>query len=515
MAFAKYLRVFGMKKSLTLLLASLLVSFRAPAPPAGADVQGPAADHAALAQAQCPNIYPAFIAAFQEAERLLWDGEAGGAILLMDDMLVGIENCRFKADIPPNILLAAHARFVEACCGNEDYDKAIEILPACLRLFDAESVRGIFAGPVGAMIAKGKTGPAGRLLDEIAAQGNKHPELMELVAMERTVMLWKMNRIPEAELNFVKTASMVSDADLKQVLARIGAQSPGPETEEALSRLCGHVVRNMKGKESARLFAARRLLMCARKSGKPGDIPRIFELLLKSELPRQNLMDLYSMFFYDVAGSGAGNNVKAMLAAGNSLFARLDKPEDKRAVRILELDGLFAMDDFEGALKLVEENRALWEDGWAPITENKIRAHLALQKSDTAAGEKRKQLRLEAVERFRENLKHIARREGKELDPLSGLIYTREMHLGFNLKRIGDILESIGDDAGAAAAFKEAVDCYEKALAETEPGSSEHAFISEILRGIRAGPAGKRNSAHAAGADRNGANDKDARLGKE
>lgn len=402
-----------------------------------------------------------------------------------------------KADLPPDILLDAHAWFVSASCGKGDYGKALEILPECLRRFDGNSVRGIFAGPIGDMIAAGKTGPAGKMLDEIERQADKHPELMLMAAMERTVMLWKMNKLADAERNFEATAGILPDSEIKTLLARIGAQSANPETAEALGRIHEYVAGNLKGKEGARQFAARSLLASARKSGRDGGIPGRFALLLKGDLPQETLLNLYSMYFYDVAASGNRDGLRSMLASGNILFARLDKPEDKRAVKIYELDGLFIMDDFEAALKLVEENRAIWEKDWAAMAENKVRAHLALQKSSLETGKKQKQLRQEAARRFCENLKYIAKQDDAGLEPVSDLIYTREMLMGFNLKRIGDILQSIGDDAGAAAAFKEAADFYGQALAEADPDTREHAFIRKMLEEIHAAQA-KRGVAAAA-----------------
>lgn len=540
-----------MKKALGLLLASLLASACALAQPAPEAMPQPPTDPAMQPPMPPPDIYSTFNAICEESDRTMQMGNTNESIMLLDSMFNSLGNCKAMAfdkliktlvaagniedakarylwaamqdkelarsgceiirrhyqsindmdgasawsqelmrmDLPPAILVDAHAWYVEACCAKDAYDKAIDILPECIERFDGSSNRRIFLGPIGSLIAAGKTDQAEKMLNAIAKQGEKQPELKAMVAMERTIMLWKMDRLADAELNFVKTSPTLADGDIQQVIARLKDQASSPETVEALNRMCEYVVKNLKDKPAARHNAATRLLENAKKTGKGGDIPGRLEFLMKSDIPPQTLLNLYSLYFYDVITTGTRNDLRSMLAIGNTLFAKLDKLDDKRAVKILELDGVFVMDDYEGAIKLIAENKSIWETDWEPMANNKIRAHLALQKSKLEKGEKQKQLKQEAITRFRENLKYIEKWEDPQLEPLTGLIYTRNIYLGINLKRIGDLLKSIGDDAAAATSFKEAEDYYKKALAETKPDSREHAFITEKISEIYTGPA--------------------------
>ena len=105
------------------------------------------------------------------------------------------------------------------------------------------------------------------------------------------------------------------------------------------------------------------------------------------------------------------------------------------------------------------------------IAVNKIKAHLALQKGDKP----------EAIERFRAFMESVKTWPEPEVDLVTGLIYTKEMCLGLNAKRIGDILSSMNDAQGAQAAYQEANGYYAIAQKEVRVNSPESEYIKVHL----------------------------------
>ena len=101
----------------------------------------------------------------------------------------------------------------------------------------------------------------------------------------------------------------------------------------------------------------------------------------------------------------------------------------------------------------------------------KIKAHLALQKGNKP----------EAIERFRAFMETVTTWSEPEVDPVTGLGYTKEMCLGLNAKRIGDILSSMNDAQGAQAAYQEADNYYAIAQKEVRANSPESEYIKARL----------------------------------
>lgn len=137
------------------------------------------------------------------------------------------------------------------------------------------------------------------------------------------------------------------------------------------------------------------------------------------------------------------------------------------------LDMGYFMEKYAEALKLVE-NGALGPDN--PQTEQficKIKGHLALKEGRFD----------EAVVNFRKFMSFIEKETGpREMDPIDQTWVTREMILGLNARRIGDILVKAGKAQEAAAVYKEARGYYEKAIKDfPDPASKENQKIAKQM----------------------------------
>jgi hypothetical protein len=82
---------------------------------------------------------------------------------------------------------------------------------------------------------------------------------------------------------------------------------------------------------------------------------------------------------------------------------------------------------------------------------------------------------------------YLAKNGDSERDPVTDLIYTKEMLLGFNALRIGDILrDNLKDEKGARQAYDEAEQYFKKATGEVKPDSIESKYIDEQMAQLAA-----------------------------
>jgi len=148
---------------------------------------------------------------------------------------------------------------------------------------------------------------------------------------------------------------------------------------------------------------------------------------------------------------------------------------DKILLGGMMLDISYFLEDFEASVRLIQEGAGGIGEEQKPAMLAKVRAHRAM---------KNKQPR-EAVTYFREFMGHIEKQNRDELDPLTGCQVTRDMILGLNAKRIGDLLISAGDPAEARKAYEEARGYYRQAIKKfPDPASKEYLKISKELAEI-------------------------------
>lgn len=143
----------------------------------------------------------------------------------------------------------------------------------------------------------------------------------------------------------------------------------------------------------------------------------------------------------------------------------------------MALDNSFVLEDYKGALKRLEKGIPEKDKEWQEMSSTKLKAHLALQE-----GKKKEAIRL-----FRKFMDYVSVEQDLPVpDPLTGIEHTKEMCLGFNAKRIGDILKSMEDKQGSQKAYKEAKELYLKALSEVKPESKEYNYIQTKIAKISA-----------------------------
>lgn len=77
---------------------------------------------------------------------------------------------------------------------------------------------------------------------------------------------------------------------------------------------------------------------------------------------------------------------------------------------------------------------------------------------------------------------YVAKNNTSAFNPATGQIYTRDMILGFNALRIGDLLrDHVKDESGSRKAYAEAEQYFRSAIKNVKPNSKESKYIDDQM----------------------------------
>jgi tetratricopeptide (TPR) repeat protein len=130
------------------------------------------------------------------------------------------------------------------------------------------------------------------------------------------------------------------------------------------------------------------------------------------------------------------------------------------------LDCAFFSKDFKAALAIVEEGIAGFDEKWHVELKDKIMAHIALQEERFD----------DAVALFQKHIERVSAWTEPASNPEDGRPVIKEVVLGFNEKRIGDIWSGVkGHEADSKAAYGRARRHYQDALGILSADTPEYA----------------------------------------
>jgi tetratricopeptide (TPR) repeat protein len=260
----------------------------------------------------------------------------------------------------------------------------------------------------------------------------------------------------ELEALFPTAAATLPDADLHRLLRQVLPALIKAGKISLADSFCEEIVARQSSKPQSLGVAARYWTESAA-ANDPAALPARLETLLRAKLPVRQLCSLYMRFFYEVIDDPA--IVKPMKALGERLVPLAEDDDTRNQIRTMVLDGCFVLEDYDAALRILEEGIAGRDALWHNMAVSKVKAHKAL----------RENRHRDAVRHFREFMATVANaKEEDTSDPATGLVHTRAMILGRNAKRIGDILAAMPDPdpEGSRKAYAEAREYFEQALKE-------------------------------------------------
>lgn len=385
-------------------------------------------------------------------------------------MLAWTASLQTKA-LPPDLRVQAFAWLLEASRAAGPVSRVTDLVPVCIANYDVATSRALLAGVVGAYDGAGDQASANKVLDAIERTARLQAELRLFVTCQRVNLLFSAAQWAKAEKQFQKEAKALPDAELAGCFQYAQACAMRTSQFDLLDRLCAWILKEQKKKPATWQAAAGAWLESAKARKSVADIPVRLEALMQMGIPNNILVSSYFQYWNLVAKDGKPTDLVALLKFGDRLSAAVPDKKDKEIIRAYALDGYVILEDYERALAVLDKPLPEMKGADHANAVNKIKAHLALQKGN----------KKEAVERFRAFMETVKTWPDPEVDSVTGLIYTKEMCLGLNAKRIGDILGSMNDAQGAQAAYQEANGYYVLAQKEAKPNSPESEYIKVHL----------------------------------
>jgi len=206
-------------------------------------------------------------------------------------------------------------------------------------------------------------------------------------------------------------------------------------------------------------------------------MPERFQAMIAAQVDPALVVSLYCRFFYSLITSPSMTQqeykaVVQMSDLGMRLLETL-KPDNSYAdsLKLILLDCSFLTENFDRAFKLLETGVPGRDAAWVKSLVDKLKAHQALKQGRP----------LDAIAHFRAFMEHVRTSpEGETCDPSSGTLYTREMVLGRNAKRIADIYDMIPDAKAAKEARAEAKAYFMQAKRTVKDEAALRVIASEL-----------------------------------
>lgn len=343
-----------------------------------------------------------------------------------------------------------------------------ELARECVATFDAPTGIGLMSAVLDAYRDAGDIEAANQVLDAIDS-ASQESEWRQWVICQRLYLLQAAANWSAAAAHFQNNAPALPDASLAACLRRVSAEARRLEQFDYLDGICQWVFDKQKQKPAAWQAAANAWLASAGAREAASEIVLRLKRLEELDCAPTVLARLFSQYDCLVMQTSQTNLIEAMASFGDRLAPRLPDAEERGYLLFSVAEHYFLLEDYERSLQIMDQPLPHLSSEQRDVFVNKIKAHLALQKGD----------KKEAIEHFRAFMQSVEGWEQAQIHPFTGQLFTKEMCLGFNAKRIGDILASMAETAGARAAYQEAADYYAAALQKFEADAPESQQIQE------------------------------------
>ncbi len=315
----------------------------------------------------------------------------------------------------------------------------------------------------------------GELL-EIVEQ-NPGPEdglLMQELRVQRLVRAAAQQDWERVQAGFPEAVSSLPDRPLQSLLSNLVGMARRAGRPGEADRLAETVLRTVSAEAhpGSMRSAAREWIQAAVDREELALVPeRIGELLVLKLPPRQVYLNV-SRHFYALLEHP--DVLRPLLAQADVLSPLLEDDATRNALHALMLDGAFVLEDYDRALALLAGRVGDRDEEWHAMATAKVRAHKAIEEGDTDA----------AIEQLRAFMAVVATSEEPSPDPVTGILHTREMILGRNTLRIGELHATADRMDEARATFAEARALYELALQQEGLSEPTRELIRQEMAAI-------------------------------
>jgi tetratricopeptide (TPR) repeat protein len=310
----------------------------------------------------------------------------------------------------------------------------------------------------------------------LASAGAASPARTGLVARLRVELLIAQGKRAEATEFFKTQFGALPDNAAAATLYRLVQSMTQDGQFQDADALCRFVLDAVPARPVPRNTAAALWVGNAQGEKPVAGVVERLATVRKEGFPAAFVVKQIDRLYSTIMGKGTKDEFVPLLELCRTLSSELQGDDAARVSGIM-LDLCFYLEKFADALAIVEQGIPGHDAKSSQSLISKIKAHLALQQ-----GKPR-----EAVAHFRDFMDTIAQDQPDQIDPTTGTRVSRDMILGLNAKRIGDILAKDGDKDGADKAYQEARDDYARALTNLKEGSAEYTKIKDDRAAIPGG----------------------------
>ena len=313
------------------------------------------------------------------------------------------------------------------------------------------------------------------LVSNLQLSSKDDADLQAIIADLKFNALVKQDKLAEAQKLYEDNGATMSDRSKNNNFSvLLSAYNKASKFAEA-DALIDFAKKDLSVDSSSYKFVMRSWVKQAKLEEKPVEVlNRVFSII-QSDATGKFKQSIVSSFFYYLMESVPVESKKVLVANVKEQLMNSTDDMIKEPLASMSLDGCFLLNDFDGAIEVVnnyewpEENTAMRKDKLLP----KIKAHKALLTEDYP----------EAVKNFRVFMDVIKLEPAeKYMDPYTGQQISVDSILGLNALRIAGLWEKAGDSAKAAAAQKEALNYYKDALAKEKEDSAQYKSILEKIK---------------------------------
>lgn len=383
------------------------------------------------------------------------------------------------APLPDEFIGQAEVWNLEASVRSGRLSSAADRVPAILQHLPELQARRIMTMMRTRLLATPEGDSYSRFLAHLQEAATRDPAWRSFLLASRISQAARDQKWDEALSIFDDLLATNDEAAVREALDVLTSDLIAAHEETRLDAWCRGVATNAAAPATTRDAAARQWMEQARRLGPPSNVVDRLGQMVAWGLPTGTQFDLLQTYFYAGMEGDRPAPAVALLRVADAIAPRLTDTNQTVILRGLLFDGAFLAEDYDRVLRELDAGISGHDADWHAMARNKVLAHRALQHGDLP----------EAVDRFRDFMTFVDKTwSDPEPDPTTGMRHTREMALGFNSRRIADILKQMGDQERATATYAEARQHYTKALEQARPGSPERAHIESELKRIPDAP---------------------------
>lgn len=261
-----------------------------------------------------------------------------------------------------------------------------------------------------------------------------------------------------------KAIGLFSDERLARLSREIFSQLAKNDQKVKIESTAERIIRKSKEYARSALLAARYWIDSCTQSN-PDQLPERLGFLIDNNIPADRVCMFYEDKFYNLSKNSSA--MRKMCDFGRKLIAKCTSDTNTvNNITLRILDGAFIVGDYASAIEMIEKGVPGKDKSWHELTLPKVKAHWAMDRAMKEKDEEKRKVEFDQAASYFRDFMNVWLKSDKqeEVDPVSGICYSKEWILGYNAGRIGKIYLQIGKGDEAIKAFNEARDYYRKAL---------------------------------------------------